>query len=278
MSARDESPVLYFSAYAALYIVWGSTYLAIRFTVETIPPFISGALRFLLAGGILVAWCMAKSSERPTPGGFGAAFKVAAIMLLGGYGGFEVARTPGYDGVLGRLWLARGGTYVLANIRGGGEFGPTWHQAAIKENRQKAYDDFAAIAEDLVRRGFTTPSQLGAMGGSNGGLLAGVMLTQRPELFGAVISEVPLLDMLRYTQLPAGASWIAEYGDPAIPEEAAYIAKYSPYQNVKPDGNYPPGSILDSEIGKELIAGGYAISLEPEKPKEEPPKKAVKKK
>ena len=169
-----------------------------------------------------------------------------APTLLYGYGGFENSMTPWYSGMRGRLWLEQGNVWVLANIRGGGEFGPAWHQAAIKENRQRAYDDFAAIAEDLVRRGFTTSKQLGIVGGSNGGLLTGVLLTQRPELFGAVISEVPLLDMLRYTLLPAGASWIAEYGDPAIPEEAAYLARYSPYNNVRPDVAYPPALFLTS--------------------------------
>ena len=154
--------------------------------------------------------------------------------------------TPWYSGMRGRLWLEQGNVWALANIRGGGEFGPAWHQAAIKQNRQRAYDDFAAIAEDLARRGFTTSKQLGIVGGSNGGLLTGVLLTQRPELFGAVISEVPLLDMLRYTLLPAGASWIAEYGDPAIPEEAAYLAEYSPYNNVRPDVAYPPALFLTS--------------------------------
>ena len=169
-----------------------------------------------------------------------------APTLLYGYGGFENSMTPWYSGMRGRLWLEQGNVWVLANIRGGGEFGPAWHQAALKENRQRAYDDFAAIAEDLVRRGFTTRKQLGIVGGSNGGLLTGVLLTQRPELFGAVISEVPLLDMLRYTLLPAGASWIAEYGDPAIPEEAAYLARYSPYNNVRPDVAYPPSLFLTS--------------------------------
>ena len=175
--------------------------------------------------------------------------------LLYGYGGFEESMTPSYSGLRGQLWLGQGNLWALANIRGGGEFGPEWHQAAVKENRQKAYDDFAAVAEDLEKRGFTTPKQLGIVGGSNGGLLTGVLLTQRPELFGAVISEVPLLDMLRYTLLPAGASWIAEYGDPDIPEEAAYIAKYSPYQNVKPDVTYPPVLFLTSTADDRVHPG-----------------------
>jgi prolyl oligopeptidase len=146
--------------------------------------------------------------------------------LLYGYGGFEVPLLPGYAGVRGRLWLEKGNAYVQANIRGGGEFGPNWHQAALKANRQNAFDDFAAVAQDLVKRGIATPATLGIQGGSNGGLLTGVSLTQHPELFGAVIIDVPLLDMLRYTELPPGASWMAEYGDPAKPEEAAWLAAY----------------------------------------------------
>ncbi len=175
--------------------------------------------------------------------------------LLYGYGGFEESMTPNYSGTRGRLWLGQGNLWALANIRGGGEFGPAWHQAALKENRQRAYDDFAAIAEDLVKRGLTTPKQLGIVGGSNGGLLTGVLLTQRPDLFGAVISEVPLLDMLRYTLLPAGASWIAEYGDPDIPEEAAYLASYSPYQNVKPGVAYPRAMFMTSTADDRVHPG-----------------------
>ncbi|MDH4458598.1 MAG: prolyl oligopeptidase family serine peptidase [Nevskia sp.] len=159
--------------------------------------------------------------------------------LLYGYGGFEVSMLPSYSAGVGASWLERGGVYVLANIRGGGEFGPAWHQAALKANRQRAYDDFIAIAEDLAKRKVTSPKHLGIQGGSNGGLLMGVMLTQRPELFGAVVCQVPLLDMRRYHQLLAGASWMGEYGNPDIPEEWAWIAKYSPYQNLKPDAKYP---------------------------------------
>jgi len=166
--------------------------------------------------------------------------------LLGGYGGFEVARTPGYDGVLGRLWLARGGTYVLANIRGGGEYGPTWHTQAMRENRHLVYEDFAAVARDLVERGITTVELLGAQGGSNGGLLMGVMLTRYPELFGALVCSVPLLDMRRFHLLLAGASWVAEYGDPDNPEDWEFISKYSPYQNISADKRYPPVLITTS--------------------------------
>jgi prolyl oligopeptidase len=166
--------------------------------------------------------------------------------LLGGYGGFEVARTPGYDGVLGRLWLSRGGTYVLANIRGGGEYGPTWHTQAMRENRHLVAEDFAAVARDLVERGITTVEQLGAQGGSNGGLLMGIMLTQYPELFGALVCSVPLLDMRRFHLLLAGASWVAEYGDPDNPDDWEFISKYSPYQNISADRRYPPVLITTS--------------------------------
>ncbi|MYW94137.1 S9 family peptidase [Amycolatopsis rubida] len=160
--------------------------------------------------------------------------------LLYGYGGFEVSLTPSYGGVVGRSWLSRGGTYVVANIRGGGEYGPDWHMQAVKENRYKAFQDFAAIARDLVARGITTKERLGIQGGSNGGLLMGVMLTRYPELFGAIVCQVPLLDLKRYHLLLAGASWMAEWGDPDVPEEWEYISKYSPYQNVSPGGEYPP--------------------------------------
>jgi prolyl oligopeptidase len=159
--------------------------------------------------------------------------------LLHAYGGFEVANTPTYATTLGAAWLERGGTYVLANIRGGGEFGPSWHRAGLKENRQRIYDDFIAVAEELVARKITSPRHLGIMGGSNGGLLVGVALTQRPELFNAVVVQVPLLDMQRYSHLLAGASWMAEYGDPDKPEEWAYISKYSPYQNLRAGVKYP---------------------------------------
>jgi len=160
--------------------------------------------------------------------------------ILYGYGGFEIALTPGYSANFGMLWLTRGGAYVVANIRGGGEFGPAWHDAALLANRQKAYDDFAAVAADLVKRGITTPKQLGIMGGSNGGLLVSTAMSQHPELFAAVVCQVPLIDMLRYTQIGAGASWAAEYGDPADPKAREWISKYSPYQNVRPGVSYPP--------------------------------------
>jgi prolyl oligopeptidase len=160
--------------------------------------------------------------------------------LLRAYGGFQVSELPSYSATTGAAWLERGGVLVLANIRGGGEFGPAWHRAALKENRQRAYDDFLAVAQDLIARKITSPAHLGIHGGSNGGLLVGVALTEKPELFGAVVSAVPLLDMFGYTKLQAGASWIGEYGDPQIPEQWAYISKYSPYQNMLADKQYPP--------------------------------------
>ena len=159
--------------------------------------------------------------------------------LLYGYGGFEVSMRPSYSGGVGRLWLEKGGAYVLANIRGGGEFGPAWHQAGLKGNRQRIYDDFIAVAEDLIERKITSPEHLGIMGGSNGGLLMGVMLTQRPELWNAVVVQVPLLDMLRYHTLLAGASWVAEYGDPDVAEERPFLEKISPYHNFDSAADYP---------------------------------------
>jgi prolyl oligopeptidase len=159
--------------------------------------------------------------------------------VLYGYGGFEVSMKPFYSGTTGEAWLKQGGVYVLANIRGGGEFGPRWHQAALKENRQRAFDDFIAVAQDLIKRKVTSPRHLGIMGGSNGGLLVGAALTQRPDLFNAVVCQVPLLDMQRYSKLLAGASWMGEYGDPDDPKQWAYISQYSPYQNVFKDKHYP---------------------------------------
>lgn len=170
----------------------------------------------------------------------------AGPTLLSGYGGFELSRTPSYNGVIGRGWLARGGTYVVANIRGGGEYGPAWHRCAIRENRPRAYEDFAAVAADLVQRGITVPSRLGIEGGSNGGLLMGVMLTRYPHLFGAVVARVPLLDMRRYHKLLAGASWMAEYGDPDDEADWAYLREYSPYHNVSETTTYPPALFVTS--------------------------------
>jgi prolyl oligopeptidase len=159
--------------------------------------------------------------------------------ILYGYGGFDVPMTPGYSGLTGSGWLERGGAYVMANIRGGGEFGTTWHTAALRENRQRAFDDFIAVAEDLIARGITSPEHLGVMGGSNGGLLVGAVVTQRPELFGAAAASVPVLDMRRYHVLLAGASWVGEYGDPDNPADWEFLRAYSPYHNVSRDRRYP---------------------------------------
>ncbi len=158
---------------------------------------------------------------------------------LTAYGGFELSRTPAYMSAQSQAWLARGGAYVLANIRGGGEYGPQWHQGALLENRQRVFDDFISVAEDLIAKKLTSPDHLGISGGSNGGLLVTATMVQRPDLFNAVISSVPLIDMLRYHLLLAGASWTAEYGNPNIPEHRTFISEYSPYQNVQAEADYP---------------------------------------
>ena len=162
-----------------------------------------------------------------------------APTILFGYGGFQVSFPPAYKPEMGKLWLENGGVFVQANIRGGGEFGPEWHQAVLKENRQLAFADVAAVAADLQRRGIPRPRRTGIYGRSNGGVLTSVTVTQHPELINAAVIESPLIDMLRYHELPAGASWIGEYGDPRIPEEAAFIARYSAYQQLRPDADYP---------------------------------------
>ncbi|MDZ4356600.1 MAG: prolyl oligopeptidase family serine peptidase, partial [Variovorax sp.] len=189
------------------------------------------------------------------------------------YGGFEISLEPSYSGGIGRSWLERGGVYVVANIRGGGEYGPRWHQAALQENRLRTCEDFAAVSQDLFARGITSPAHLGAMGGSNGGLLMGNMLTLYPQLYGAIVSEVALLDMKRYTQLSAGASWIAEYGDPEQPDEWAFIQTFSPYENAKAGTPYPPAlfttSTRDDRVGPvharkmhaKLLAQGHDSSF-----------------
>ncbi|MBL8734478.1 MAG: S9 family peptidase [Planctomycetes bacterium] len=159
--------------------------------------------------------------------------------LLYGYGGFEVSMTPAYSAGVGAAWLERGGVFVVANIRGGGEFGPKWHQAALMANRHRAYEDFAAVAQDLITQKITSPRHLGAQGGSNGGLLMGNMLTTYPELFSAIVCQVPLLDMLRYHRLLAGASWIGEYGDPDDPKAREWLRRYSPFHNLHAETNYP---------------------------------------
>jgi prolyl oligopeptidase len=180
--------------------------------------------------------------------------------LLYGYGGFEISLTPSYSGTVGRGWTSRGGVYAVANIRGGGEFGPGWHQAAIKAHKQRSYDDFAAVAEDLIATQVTSPAHLGVQGGSNGGLLVGAVMLQRPELFNAVVCKVPLLDMLRYSQLLAGASWMAEYGDPSNPEDWAVISRYSPYQNVRA-GTRLPRVFFDTSTRDDRVHPGHARKM-----------------
>jgi prolyl oligopeptidase len=184
----------------------------------------------------------------------------SAPAVLTGYGGFEVSEVPYYSGSVGSGWLERGGVFALANIRGGGEFGPKWHQAALKANRPRAYEDFIAVAEDLVRRKVTSPQHLGCMGGSNGGLLVGNMLTMRPDLFGAIVCESPLLDMRRYSKLLAGASWMGEYGDPDQPDEWAFIRTFSPYQNLKRTAAYPP-TLVTSSTRDDRVHPGHARKL-----------------
>ena len=159
--------------------------------------------------------------------------------MLYAYGGFQASELPVYSGGLGKLWLERGGVYALANIRGGGEFGPAWHDAGLKTHRQIIYDDFAAVGRDLIARGITSPKKLGIKGGSNGGLLMGVQLNQHPELWRAVLIEVPLLDMLRMEKIGAGASWVGEYGSTEVPEEAAFLRRISPYHNLRAGVAYP---------------------------------------
>ena len=180
--------------------------------------------------------------------------------LLYGYGGFENALLPWYLGSLGRTWLSPGGVFVVANIRGGDEYGPRWHQEAVKAGKQKSYDDFAAVAEDLIATGVTQSQHLGIQGGSNGGLLVGAVMLQRPELFNAVVCQVPLLDMQRYHQLLAGASWMAEYGNPDKPEDWAFISRYSPYQNVKA-GVKMPAVLFTTSTRDDRVHPGHARKM-----------------
>jgi prolyl oligopeptidase len=185
--------------------------------------------------------------------------------LLTAYGGFQLSETPSYSPIDGKLWLERGGVFVLANIRGGGEFGPAWHEAGLKTHRQRIYDDFAAVAQDLVTRRITSPRRLGIRGGSNGGLLMGVEMTQHPEMWNAIEIMVPLLDMLGYEHIAAGASWVGEYGSSSVPEERAFLASISPYNQLKPDVNYPEPLIFtttkDDRVGP-VHARKFAAKME----------------
>ncbi len=185
--------------------------------------------------------------------------------LLYAYGGFQISETPTYNAALGKLWLEHGGVYVLANIRGGGEFGPAWHEAGLKTHRQRIYDDFAAVAQDLIARKITTPRHLGIRGGSNGGLLMGVEFEQHPELWNAVIIDVPLLDMLRFEHIAAGASWVGEYGSVSNPEERKFLAGISPYNNLRAGVHYPTPLIFtttrDDRVGP-VHARKFAARME----------------
>jgi len=185
--------------------------------------------------------------------------------LLTAYGGFQVSETPGYSASRGKLWIERGGVFVLANIRGGGEFGPAWHEAGLKTKRQRIYDDFAAVGQDLIKRRITSPRRLGIDGASNGGLLMGVEMTQHPEMWNAVVIEVPLLDMLGFEHIAAGASWVGEYGTVSIPDERAFLASISPYNQLKPDVKYPEPLIYtttkDDRVGPQH-ARKFAAKME----------------
>jgi prolyl oligopeptidase len=183
--------------------------------------------------------------------------------LLYGYGGFEVSLAPWYSGSMGRVWATQGGAYVVANIRGGGEFGPGWHQAAVLKDKQNSYDDFAAVAEDLINTRVTSAAHLGIQGGSNGGLLVGAVMLQRPELFNAVVCQVPLLDMQRYHKLLAGASWMAEYGDPDQPSDWAFVQRYSPYQNVPntAKGTQLPKVLFTTSTRDDRVHPGHARKM-----------------
>jgi prolyl oligopeptidase len=180
--------------------------------------------------------------------------------LLYGYGGFEISMLPDYRGGIGAAWLEKGGVYVVANIRGGGEFGPRWHQAALKENRHKAYEDFIAVGEDLIRRKVTSTPHLGIQGGSNGGLLMGNMLTLRPDLWGAIVCQVPLLDMRRYHTLLAGASWMEEYGNPDDPKQWDFIQSFSPYHQLKDGVKYPP-TLFTTSTRDDRVHPGHARKM-----------------
>jgi prolyl oligopeptidase len=185
--------------------------------------------------------------------------------LMGAYGGFQVSETPHYSGIVGKLWLERGGIYVLANIRGGGEFGPAWHEAGLKTHRQRIYDDFASVAKDMFARKITSPRRLGIVGGSNGGLLMGVEFTQHPDMWNAVVIQVPLLDMLGFEHIAAGASWVGEYGSVSNPDERKFLASISPYNQLKPDVTYPEPLIFtttkDDRVGP-VHARKFAAKME----------------
>jgi prolyl oligopeptidase len=235
-------------------------------TVGKGPPVqIKASPSFFNAAGLVVSQHEATSKDGTRIPYFQVARKDVVLngknpTLLTGYGGFQMSSVPYYDSLTGALWLEKGGVFVVANIRGGGEFGPEWHQAAVKGKRQRSYDDFIAVAEDLVSRKVTTPRHLGTMGGSNGGLLVGNMLVQRPDLFGAVVCQVPLLDMERYHKLLAGASWMAEYGNPDDPKEWAALRKISPYHNVRQGVQYPR-TLFTTSTRDDRVHPGHARKM-----------------
>lgn len=212
--------------------------------VRSLPPlfdasrFISEQFEAVSADGTRVPYFVVRARDMT--------FNGENPTLLYAYGGFQVSYPPTYNPYVGRMWLERGGVYVMANIRGGGEFGPAWHQAGLRTNRQVIYDDFYAVQQDLIRRNITNPRRMGIMGGSNGGLLMGVMLNQHPEMINAAVVQVPLLDMLRYDQLLAGASWVDEYGSPSNPEERAFLESISPYHNLRARDDFPTPFVLTS--------------------------------
>jgi prolyl oligopeptidase len=229
------------------------------------PELIKAAPAHFDAGGLEISQHFTASADGTRIPYFQVSRKGLALdgshpTLLTGYGGFEVSLLPYYSGTLGLAWLARGGVYAVANIRGGGEYGPRWHQAALKRNRPRAYEDFAAVARDLAARGVTSARHLGIQGGSNGGLLVGNMLTRYPELVGAVVCQVPLLDMRRYSKLLAGASWMEEYGDPDRPEDWAYLRDISPYRNLEPGRAYPP-VLLMTTTRDDRVHPGHARKM-----------------
>jgi len=207
--------------------------------------------------GTKVPYFVAHSKDMPYDG--------SNPALMTAYGGFQVSETPRYSGLVGKLWLEHGGVYVLANIRGGGEFGPAWHEAGLKTHRQLIYDDFAAVGQDLIARKITSPRRLGIMGGSNGGLLMGVEFNQHPDMWNAVVIQVPLLDMLGFEHIAAGASWVGEYGSVSVPEERKFLASISPYNNLKPDEKYPEPLIFtttkDDRVGP-VHARKFAARME----------------
>ena len=240
-------------------------YATFSATNKFTPEVLKSAPKFFDAAGLEVSQHEAVSKDGTNVPYFQVARKDLKLdgtnpTLLYGYGGFEISLTPSYSGLAGAAWMEKGGVYAVANIRGGGEFGPKWHQAALKEKRHRAYEDFAAVAEDLVKRKITSVKHLGAMGGSNGGLLMGNMLTLYPQLFGAIVCQVPLLDMQRYHKLLAGASWMAEYGNPDDPKEWEFLKTFSPYQNVKKDSKYPR-TLFTTSTRDDRVHPGHARKM-----------------